>query len=65
MFLSCMISSSGIIFGVDLERFAHFLGAKNLIEIFQMGGKISYKKVKFANDFVEISHKLTTFDFLL
>ena len=30
---------------------------QNLIEIFQIGGKISYKKVNFASDFNEISHK--------
>ena len=51
---------AGIIFWGDLERFAHFLG-KNLIEICQIGGKISYKKVNFANDFAEISQKNLNF----
>ena len=47
---------AGIIFWGDLERFAHFWG-KNLIEICQMGGKISYKKVNFAKNFAEIIHE--------
>ena len=44
----------------------HFLGeiwrdllifGQNPIEICQIGGKISYKKVNFASNFDEISHK--------